>query len=119
MTALVSLEQEKIIILRISYEKSRLKRNITWLEPGDKNTIFFRKYVEHRRNIHSIWELKNDGLHILDKEELESLVSSHFESHFQEGDKISVRYQIQVIKEYPIFSSQVEGDDIFSLCANG
>ena len=59
MDLLLKLEQEKVEILKVSFEKARLESRITWLEVGDKNTKFFHKFVEHRRNINSIWALKN------------------------------------------------------------
>ena len=69
------------------------------MEVGDKNVKFFQKYVEHLKNLNTIWSLKNeDGLQISDQENLSQLVHSHFESHYKEGSSISARDQIKVIK---------------------
>ena len=38
---------------------------------------------------------------------------SHFETLYKDGGNIPVRDQIMVIKEYPRFFSEDEGDDIF------
>ena len=38
---------------------------------------------------------------------------SHFEILYRDGGNISVKDQITVIKEYPIFFSEEEGDYIF------
>jgi hypothetical protein len=31
-----------------------------WLKEGDNNTKFFHHYANQRRNINSIWEIKNE-----------------------------------------------------------
>ena len=75
-----------------------LKSKITWLEAGDKNTKCFHKLVEHQCNINSIWELKNDEVFLISKQGGLQMDFPHFESLFKDGGNISVREQINVIK---------------------
>ena len=92
----------KLNVLNISFEKSRLKRRITWLQAGDKNTKIFHTFVEHCRNINSIWAMENkDGKIVEDQLEITQTVHTHFESYYSSYGNFSVMEQIKVIKEFP------------------
>ena len=91
MDLLIKLEVEKIRLLRISDENYHLNSRITWLEAGDKNTIFFHKFAEHRKNINTIWSLNDLGRTTYNEmEDLQALDSSHFEDFYKNDTNISV-----------------------------
>ena len=114
MDLLVKLEQDKLQILKVSFEKSLLESRITWLEAGDKNTIFFHKFIEHCRIINSIWALKNDdGILVKEQVEISQVAHSHFKSYYIVDGNFSVSDQIKVIMEFPKLFTDVEGDEIF------
>ena len=108
-------EAKKLNILRVAFQKSRLKCRITWLEGGDKNSKFFHHYVEHHQNINSIWSLKNvAGISLNDQNEISQVTHDHFESFYKASDKTNVRAQINIVKEYPRLFSEEEGDAVFN-----
>jgi len=37
----------------------RLKSRVLWLEVGDNNTKYFHQFVNFRRDLNTIWEIKN------------------------------------------------------------
>ena len=41
--------------------------------------------------------------------------SSHFEENYKNDDKISIRDQLMMVKEYPIFFNEAKGEELFLL----
>eukprot|EP00253_Pinus_taeda_P019600 PITA_19600 len=55
------LENRKKKSLDIEEAAWRLKSRAIWLSEGDRNTMFFHRYANHRRNINTICEIKVKG----------------------------------------------------------
>jgi hypothetical protein len=55
-----SLEERRNAWLRKDEQEWRLKSHALWLQVGDNNTKFFHHFSNHRRNLNTIWEIKNE-----------------------------------------------------------
>jgi len=55
-----AIEKEKQKILKEEEAVWRLKSRVLWLKQGDRNTKSFNKVANTRRNINSIWLIKNE-----------------------------------------------------------
>ena len=53
------MESKKDSILLKEQKLMCLKNRALWLKARDKNTIFFHKFSSHRKNINTIFEIKN------------------------------------------------------------
>ena len=79
--SMIKLEARKRSILCDQEKEARQKSRVLWLLCGDDNTPFFHKYATHRKNINSIWKIKDDSGNLV--EGFEAIVESriqHFES---------------------------------------
>ena len=56
---LLQLEKKRIKLLKEKEETWRLKRRAIWLESGDENTKFLQAYAKGRKNVNTIWHLKD------------------------------------------------------------
>jgi len=54
------LEKEKNRLLQQEEARWRLKSRALWMKNGDKNSKFFHKYANARRERNYIWEIKDD-----------------------------------------------------------
>ena len=96
----MNLEEEKLNILKLDEEIWNLKNRVTWLKAGDKNNNFFHNFLEHRRNVNSIWEFKNgNGELVSDHGDLQQLACSHFKNLYKALGNFLVRGYVNVIKE--------------------
>ena len=59
--SLLVLESRKRKILLDRENEARHKSRATWIICGDDNTPFFHKFANHRKNVNSIWKIRNDG----------------------------------------------------------
>ena len=56
---LKTLESKKDSLLLKEEKLMRLKSRALWLEVGDKNTKTFHSFSSHRKNINTIFEIRN------------------------------------------------------------
>eukprot|EP00253_Pinus_taeda_P034108 PITA_34108 len=54
------LEKRKQKILAMEEATWRLKSRALWLREGDKNTKFFHRFANKRREVNTIWEIKDE-----------------------------------------------------------
>lgn len=75
-----ALEKGRFCLLKQEEEKWRLKIRATWLELGDKNTKFFHKFANARRERNFIWKIKDDqGNEAISQEDITRLAVSFFQ----------------------------------------
>ena len=83
--SLIELESRKRSILCDREKEARQKSRVLWLLCGDDNTPFFHKYATYRKNINSIWKIKDDSGNLVERyEAIVEVGIQHFESLFQE-----------------------------------
>lgn len=81
-TRIHELENKKKDILSDIETTWRLKSREIWIKEGDSNTKFFHRYVNHRCNINSIWEIYDvEGRRFQTQEETSGVVVAHFRMH--------------------------------------
>eukprot|EP00253_Pinus_taeda_P002419 PITA_02419 len=85
-----SLELKRKHILQKRELTWRLKSRALWIRDGDKNTIFFHRYANHRRKVNSIWE-------IFDAEE----------------------YQVWGVNEYPMMFDEEANSALYKAVSGG
>ena len=56
---LKKMESKKDSLLLKEEKLMHLKSSALWLEVGDKNTKFFHRFSSHRKNINTIFEIRN------------------------------------------------------------
>lgn len=100
------LEQRKLLLLAQEEETWRLKSRALWIDLGNKNNIFFHKFVDNQRNQNSIWSLKTYGGKLVSSQvELIEEAATHFQKYYQDPGSCVVLHQIKVIHEFPHFLS--------------
>ena len=68
-------------ILEKNEKNLRVKSRAIWLEPSDKNTIFFHNFTSFSRNLISIWEICDEnGIKTSIQEKIKISAESHFNS---------------------------------------
>ena len=55
------LEENKKKILHVQDITWRLKRKALWIQEGNKNTKLFHRYVNNRRMVNTIWDIKDSN----------------------------------------------------------
>jgi hypothetical protein len=99
-----SYELRRNEILRLEEEAWHLKIRAIWLQSGDKNTNFFHKFVEQRRVINTIWEIKNsEGERKTSQADIEEVALNFFQNLYKVEEKEDIQAQLQVVKEVPRF----------------
>ena len=86
---MIELESQKRKILLDRENEARQKSRATWILCGDDNTPFFHKYANHRKNVNSIWNIRDDGGNLV--EGFEAIVRArvqHFETLFQDDKNL-------------------------------
>jgi hypothetical protein len=109
----LSLEKRKVELLKFEEESWRLKSRAIWLKSGDKNTKFFHKFVENRRNFNTIWDVMDDeGNFHQSQEGIKATTHNYFSSLYRAKDREDTLTQLNVLKEIPRFFSDEESDDV-------
>ena len=67
----------------------RQKSRSIWLKVGDRNTSFFHKQAQVRRNFNSISEIKEDATIHKDFINIKRATSSHFKNLYNEEGEIA------------------------------
>jgi hypothetical protein len=106
---LLHLEKRRIKLLKEKEESWRLKSRAIWLESGDENTKFFQAFAKGRKNINTIWQLKDQAGNLETTfEGMSKLGKNYFQNLFKEETQVSIEEVVQVAQFFPRF---VEEED--------
>jgi len=97
-----NLEKKKQQILQRKEATWRLKSRAIWLKEGDRNTSFFHRFANARRERNTIWSIKDDLGNILSsQEEITREAVSFFHSHFKRREVLfeDVMWGIEMVPE--------------------
>jgi hypothetical protein len=72
----------------------RQKSQSLWLKAGDKNTSFFHKQVEARKNYNSVKEIQFQNQTVNDFEGIKQVVHLHFKGIYTEDTSTKVHHQV-------------------------
>lgn len=91
-------------MLKEKEETWRLKSKAIWLESGDENTKFFQAYAKGRKNVNTIWYLKDqDGNLETSFEGLSLLGKNHFKNLFKANNQATIEEVVKVAQFFPRF----------------
>lgn len=98
-----NLENEKQRLLAIEEASWRLKSRVTWLKEGDRNTKFFHRYANGRRESNSIWEIKNEmGSSVVTQEYIFKEAVKYFQEAYSSHGGKDINDIIWGIEPYPV-----------------
>lgn len=80
-------------------------------EKGEDNTSFFHSYIKHRKNVNSIWKLKDDeGRVYQGQQDLSKMGIKHFRgATYSQSDQPSVLLMMDFASDYPRMVSPDDG----------
>jgi hypothetical protein len=100
---LKSLEAHKLDWLEKEETSWRLKSRALWLEAGDNNTRFFHQYANYRKNINTIWDIKNvEGVKVNSFKEKAEAGAQFFESQFRQPEGCPIQEILSVVSKFPV-----------------
>eukprot|EP00253_Pinus_taeda_P019805 PITA_19805 len=100
-------------ILKDREEDWRLRSRVIWLQEGDDNTKFYRKYENGRKAINTIWQLSNDQcLTVNTFPQLASLASSHYKKIYRAPTNVNLTEIIQVVQLFPRVVEQEDAREL-------
>ena len=80
---------------------------------GDDNTPFFHNFVAHRKNLNSIWKIKDDSGNLVEgSEDIAGAGIHHFESLFQEEADLHLP---KIVQSAGYFPTTISMDDNYDL----
>ena len=90
----------------------RLKSRVLWLVEGDRNTKFFHMYASHRKNINTIFEIKNgQGNMVRSFQEKEEVRVEYFQNIFTEPKGCPITKIMEVLRLFSrMISKEMNGE---------
>lgn len=87
----------------------RLKSRALWLQAGDNNTKKFHHYANHRRNVNTIWEIKNEaGVLVSSFRQKAKSGVCFFENLFQAPRGCPIQEILEVVTKFQhVFSEEM------------
>eukprot|EP00253_Pinus_taeda_P026277 PITA_26277 len=80
---IADLSRQKIRLLESEESTWRLKSRALWLSLGDRNTKFFHKYANRRRQINTIWKIKDGSSgYFTSHQDITNAALSHFRNQY-------------------------------------
>jgi hypothetical protein len=103
------LEKKRIKLLKEKEETWRLKSRAIWLESGDENTKFFQAYAKGRKNVNTIWHLKDqDGNLETSFEGMSLQGKNYFQNLFKADNQATIEEVVKVAQFFPRFVEEEE-----------
>jgi hypothetical protein len=102
LTELRDLEENHSKWLKTEEQEWRTKSRALWIK-GDNNTKFFHQYVNFRRNLNSIWEIKDEqGKVVASFEDNAKLGVNFFNNLFSTPPGCPIQEILEVVEKFPI-----------------
>jgi hypothetical protein len=106
---LLHLEKRRNKLLKEKEESWRLKSRAIWLASGDENTKFFQAFAKGRRNVNTIWQLKDlEGNLENTFEGMSRLGKKHFQNLFKAENQASIEEVVQMAQLFPRFVDEAD-----------
>eukprot|EP00253_Pinus_taeda_P001787 PITA_01787 len=97
----IDLQKEFHKASRVEEEFWRQKSRALWLQAGDKNTSFFHKHAEARKQFKSVKEIHHQGVVVKDFEEIKRAAHSYFKDLYSAPDEPPLDPQIYPMNLIP------------------
>jgi hypothetical protein len=96
------LEENKSTWLKNEEIDWKHKSRVLWLKEGDNNTKFFHHYANQRRNINSIWEIKNEeDVLVSSFQDKSEARARYFENLFAAPEGCPIQETLDVVSKFP------------------
>jgi hypothetical protein len=106
---LLQLEKKRIKLLKEKEETWRLKSRAIWLESGDENTKFFQAYAKGRKNVNTIWHLKDQDKNLETSfEGMSTQGKNYFQNLFKADSQATIEEVVKVAQYFPRFVEEEE-----------
>lgn len=108
------LERKKYILLKQEESYWRLKSREIWLKEGDRNTKFFHKYANTRREKNTIWKISDgNGGFFVSQQDISREAVSHFKSQYRRRDDGAFQDILWVIDLVPQMFDDEKNESLF------
>lgn len=96
------LEAKNKKILHVQEVTWKLKSRALWLKEGDRNTKFFHGYENHRRQVNTIWGIKDsNGFMVQSLPKIQQAKTKFFEDASKTRDARAIEDKIWGFDSYP------------------
>eukprot|EP00253_Pinus_taeda_P003725 PITA_03725 len=113
---ILNLEKQRSKILLEKEEEWRQKSRAIWLKAGDENTKFFHNYAKGRKNVNTIWKLKDQNEREVSAfEDLSRLGKTHFQNLFTAQGGITLAEIIRTAQCFPRFVEEEEAGSLMEV----
>eukprot|EP00253_Pinus_taeda_P025007 PITA_25007 len=111
---IAELSRRKIHLLKMEESSWRLKSRALWLGMGDRNTKFFHKYANHRREINAIWRIcDGNGGHFYSQQDITNAALIHFKNQYSRGMGSAIHDILWGIELFPTMFDNDINDSIY------
>jgi len=108
------LEKKIYKLLAIEEASWRLKSRALWLKEGDRNTKFYHRFENNRREINSIWEIKSErGVLLHSQEEISKETEAHFEKSYKRNENCKMEDILWGIDFFPAMFDEEKNNALF------
>jgi len=93
-----------------------LKSRAIWLKEGNRNIKIFHKYANVRKNVNTIWKIKNrNGDAVFSTKEIQVEEAHFFENFYQAHREVNIDDILWGIQDYPHMFNEAHNDFLFRL----
>jgi hypothetical protein len=101
------LEDKRAKWLKTEEQEWCIKSRALWIKEGDNNTKFFHQFANYRRNLNTIWEIKDEqGNVAVSFEDKENLGVNFFNNIFSAPPGCPIQEILEVVRKFPIVFSE-------------
>jgi hypothetical protein len=101
------LEDKRASWLKTEEQEWRIKSRALWIKEGDNNTKFFHQFVNYRRNLNTIWEIKDEeGNVAVSFEDKSNLGVNFFSNLFSAPPGCPIQEIMEVVGKFPTVFSE-------------
>jgi hypothetical protein len=103
------LEDKRAKWLKTEEHEWRIKSRALWIKEGDNNTKFFHQFANYRRNLNTIWEIKDEeGNVAVSFEDKAKLGVIFFSNLFSAPPGCPIQEIMEVVGKFPtVFSEEM------------
>eukprot|EP00253_Pinus_taeda_P017747 PITA_17747 len=111
---IAELTRRKLQLLKMEESSWHLKSRALWLRLGDRNTKFFHRYANHRREINAIWRISDgNGGFLYSQQDITNAALAHFKSQYSRGNGCAIHDILWGIEIFPTMFNDKSNDSIY------
>eukprot|EP00253_Pinus_taeda_P035371 PITA_35371 len=111
---IAELSRLKLQFLKQEESSWQLKSRALWLKEGDRNTKFFHKFANHRREMNVIWRIcDGKGGYFYTHQDITDAALNHFKKQYSRGKGSAIHDILWGIELFPSMFDDAINDSIF------